>query len=334
MEKVFNNKLRIAIALLVTILLIGILGYKFIANYSLVDAMYMTVITVTTVGFEEVEPLSSEAKIFTILLILSSVFFITYAISAISEYIISKGNFETIKYRKEMKKINQLQNHVIICGYGRNGRQASQKLKDHGSDYVVIDNNKEVIDNESNGVLFVMGNANDDEVLLKAGIERAKSIIVALPNDADNLFIVLSARQLNQNLTIISRASKETSYKKLKLAGANNVIMPDRIGGDYMASLVVIPDLVEFIDNLSIIGNDSVNIEEVAIEAFSRVEHTKTIRDLDFRKKTGCTIIGYKDSSGNYVVNPEPETILESNSKLIVLGRPEQISELNKMFDL
>jgi len=183
-------------------------------------------------------------------------------------------------------------------------------------------------------VLFVHGNANEDEVLQEAGVERAHSLITALPKDADNLFVVLSARQLNKGLTIISRASQETSYNKLKLAGANNVIMPDKIGGYHMASLVVIPDLVEFLDNLSIIGEDTVNIEEVAIEALTSNGTPHTIKDLDFRRKTGCTIIGYKKPEGEYVINPEADTQLQPNSKLIVLGRPEQIIKLNNMFGL
>lgn len=334
MFTVFNSKFKTALLLLVSISLIGILGYRVIADYTWVNAVYMTAITISTVGFGEVAPLNDEAKIFTVFLILASVFFITYAISVISEYIISTNNFQLIKQRKMKKKIDQLQNHVIICGYGRNGKQAAQKLSVHNRSFIVIEKNKELIEKYENEILFVYGNANEDEVLLEAGIERAHSIITALPNDADNLFVVLSARQLNQKLTIISRASQETSYSKLKLAGANNVIMPDKIGGDHMASLVVIPDLVEFLDNLSIIGEDTVNVEEVAIEALTGNGGQHTIKDLDFRKITGCTIIGYKKPSGEYLINPEADTQLQPNSKLIVLGRPEQIIKLNSMFGL
>lgn len=334
MYAIFKSKFRIALLLLAIVLLTGIIGFRVIADYSWVDALYMTVITVTTVGFGEVEPLDDNAKIFTVILIALSIFIITYAISVISEYILSKNNFQNLKQRKLEKKIEQLKNHVIICGYGRNGKQAAQKLSVHNKSFVVVEKDKELIERYENDVLFVNGNANEDETLLRAGIERAHSVIVALPNDADNLFVVLSARQINNDITIISRASQEASYKKLKLAGANNVIMPDKIGGDHMASLVVIPDLVEFLDNLSIIGEDKVNIEEVAIEALTDNGVQNTIKDLDFRKKTGCTIIGYKTPEGKYVINPEAETLLEPKSKLIVLGRAEQIMKLNKMFDL
>ena len=155
-----------------------------------------------------------------------------------------------------------------------------------------------------------------------------------MPNDADNLFVVLSTRQLNKSINIISRASLETSYKKLKLAGANNVILPDKIGGDHMASLVVVPGLMEFIDNLSIVGKSNINIEEVAVEKLYNTKESRTIKDLDLLKKTGCTVIGYKNEKGEYLVNPEAELKLASNAKLIVLGRPEQIDALNSEYNI
>ncbi|MFD0963383.1 potassium channel family protein [Pseudofulvibacter geojedonensis] len=331
---ILKSKIKTALLLFGTILLIGVVGFRIIADLSWVDALYMTVITISTVGYGEVAPLSEEAKVFAIFLILASVFFITYAISVISEYIVKNNDFQLLKQRKMKKKVDQLNGHVIICGYGRNGKQAAQKLSIHNKSFVVIERDKELIEKYENDVLFVHGNANEDDVLQNAGVERAHSLIAALPKDADNLFVVLSARQLNKELTIISRASQETSYNKLKLAGANNVIMPDKIGGDHMASLVVIPDLVEFLDNLSIIGEDTVNIEEVAIEALTSNDTPHTIKDLDFRRNTGCTIIGYKKPSGEYVINPEADTQLLPNSKLIVLGRPEQITKLNSMFGL
>jgi len=171
--------------------------------------------------------------------------------------------------------------------------------------------------------------------LLKAGIDRASTLISALPNDADNLFVVLSARQINKDLCIISRASLETSYQKLKLAGANNVILPDRIGGDHMASLVVVPDLIEFIDNLNIVGENNINIEEIHVDKlYDASSSVRTIKDLNLRHKTGCTVIGYKGKIGEYIVNPEAETKLVPDSKVVVLGRPEQIQKLNSLYNI
>lgn len=331
---IFKSKFRIALLLVISILLIGVFGFRFIANYTWIDALYMTVITVSTVGFSEVAPLDNAAKLFTVGLISSSVLTLAYSISIITEYLMDKNSFEQFKNRKMKKKIDKLSNHIIICGYGRNGMQAAQKLSLYNRPFVVIEKDKELIEKHDDDVLFVYGNANEDEVLLESGIENAHSIIVALPNDADNLFVVLSARQINKDVGIISRASQEASYKKLKLAGANNVIMPDKIGGDHMASLVVMPDLVEFLDNLSIIDDNKVNVEEVAIEAITSNGGLQTIKDLDFRNRTGCSIIGYKTPEREYIINPEASTVLRPMSKIIVLGRPEQILALNKMFDI
>lgn len=314
---------------------IGILGYRTISGLSWIDSVYMTVITITTVGFGEVQPLGVPAKIFTIFLILASVVILGYAISIITEYILSRNNFEDIKQRKMQKKIEAMTNHIIICGFGRNGKQAAKKLLAYKKPFVIIERDKEIIEKfQEDDIAFVLGNANEDDVLYEAGIEKANTLISALPSDADNLFVVLSARQINKEMRIISRASQETSYEKLKLAGANNVILPDRIGGDHMASLVVIPDLVEFIDNLGIIGKSNINIEEVKVEQLYNIKVIKTIRELDLRKKTGCTVIGFKDEKGEYLVNPDADTKLVPGSKIIVLGRPEQIHKLNSEYNI
>lgn len=331
----FRTKIYTAVFLLIIILLVGVSGYKMISGYSWVDALYMTVITMTTVGFGEVVPLDDQSKIFTIFLILASVVIVGYALSIITEYILSKNDLEELKHKKMQKVIDGFNDHIVICGYGRNGKQAARKLKAYKRPFVVIEKNKEVEERlQLDGVNYVIGNANEDETLITAGVDRASCFISALPNDADNLFVVLSTRQLNNKINIISRASNESSYDKLKFAGANNVILPDKIGGDHMASLVVVPGLMEFIDNLSIVGKSNINIEEVAVEKFYNSKKARTIRDLDLRKKTGCTVIGYKDGSGEYIVNPEADMKLEANSKIIVLGRPEQIDELNSEFDI
>ena len=295
----------------------------------------MTVITITTVGFSEVQPLDPVSKIFTIFLILGSVVIVGYAISVITEYILSRNNYEDIKQRQMQKKIDKMTNHIIICGYGRNGKQAAKKLMAYNKPFVVIEKEKDIADKfQLEDIPFVVGNANEDAILKEAGIERASVLIAALPNDADNLFVVLSARQINAKLCIISRASEETSYEKLKLAGANNVILPDRIGGDHMASLVVVPDLIEFIDNLSIVGEGNINIEELSVERLYKAENVKTIKDLDLRHLTGCTVIGFKTENGEYIVNPEADTRLVPGSKIIVLGRPEQIERLNSEYNI
>ena len=333
METIFKNRIYVAIILVIGMLCLGIMGFRFLALYTWTDAIYMTIITISTVGFGEVQPLNDTAKIFTVILILVSVFVLGYAISIITEYILSRSNVELLKKRRVQKKIDSLKNHIIVVGYGRNGKQAVQKLTTYGKPFVVIEKDEEVVNKfQSESMPFVQGNANEDEVLIEAGVFRASTLISALPDDSDNLFVVLSARQMNASMKIISRASEETTYQKLKFAGADNVIMPDKIGGDHMASLVVVPDLVEFLDNLQVTTAGRVNVQEITFEAVCPDYVTRTIRDIDLRNKTGCSIIGYKAPNGDYVINPEASMLLEKNSKLIVIGRPEQIENLHKEF--
>lgn len=331
----FRTKIYVATFLLFLLLFIGVVGYIFLSGYTFIDALYMTVITMTTVGFGEVSPLDQTARIFTIFLILASVIIVGYALSVITEYILSKSNIEELKHKKMQKQIDSFKDHIIICGYGRNGKQVAKKLLAYKKPFVVIEKNKAIEERlQLDNVPYIIGNANEDDVLIQAGVHRASGFISALPNDADNLFVVLTTRQLNKNINIISRASLESSYKKLKFAGANNVILPDIIGGDHMASLVVVPGLMEFIDNLSIVGKSNINIEEIAVEKLYKINEAKTIKDLNLQRKTGCTIIGYKDAEGKYLVNPGDEVQLAPNSKIIVLGRPEQIEALNSEYNI
>tara|TARA_Y100000815_G_scaffold65890_1_gene54994 strand:- start:930 stop:1892 length:963 start_codon:yes stop_codon:yes gene_type:complete len=319
---------------MVVVLLFGVIGYKMLSDFTWIEAIYMTIITVTTVGFSEVRPLDANAKIFTVFLIVTSVFIFGFAISVVTEYILGRNSLELLKKKRVKKQIDDLTNHVVVCGFGRNGMQAAEKLIAYNKPFVVIEKDKEIIERHEEEILFVEGDANEDDVLLQAGIERAQYLITAVPDDAANLFIVLSARQLNKNLFIISRASQITSVKKLEFAGANKVIMPDKIGGDHMASLVVMPDLITFLDQLSIEGEHTTNLEEVSIEDFTNQMDCHSLRDLDLRRKTGCTIIGYIDPNGTYVINPEADLVLQPKSKVIVLGRPEQIRKLNQMFQI
>lgn len=332
MLTVFRSKFIIALLLIAAILLIGTIGYRYISDFTWLNALYMTVITITTVGFMEVRPLDAESKLFTILLIASSVFILGYALTVITEYIMSRSSLQLLKYKKVKSKIESLSGHVIICGFGRNGAQAAERLKAYKKPFVVIEQDKDMIEQHEIDILFVEGDATEDSTLQEAGIDRAAFLIVALPEDSDNLFVVLTARQLNADLFIISRASKPNSSDKIELAGANKVIMPDKIGGDHMASLVVLPDLITFMDKLSVEGEDTINLEEVAIEEFVDQIPAYSLRDLDLRKRTGCTIIGYIDPGGNYIINPDPELQMEPTGKVIVLGRPDQIRKLNDMF--
>ncbi|PHR69213.1 MAG: potassium channel protein [Lutibacter sp.] len=328
-----RRKLYIAVLLLFIVLSIGVVGYMSISGDSFVDALYMTVITISTVGFGLLHPLSEEEKVFTIFLIFLSVTLYGYIIKVITENIANGNFFEELKQNKMQKKIDSLKQHTIICGYGRNGQQALIKLKKYNQDCVIIERDTDRAKTlEDNGSLIVNGDATDDAILEKAAIEKAKSLIVALPSDADNLFVVLSARQMNKDLHIISRASEESSYKKLKIAGADNVIMPDKLGGDHMASLVVTPDVIEFVDMLSVDGEFTANLQEIVVNDLPNAYISQSILDLDLRRKTGCSVIGFISDTDEYIINPEATTQLVAGSKLIVLGRPEQIEKLQTLF--
>lgn len=330
---VFQSKLYRALLLLIVLMAIGVFGYMYFSNDTFINALYMTVITITTVGFGEVHPLSQEERLFTIFLILMSVTTLGYAASIITQYLASGELLNKLKFKKVQKKIEKLNQHTIVCGYGRNGKQAVSKLKKFRMPLIIIENDDDrILDIEEENLLYIKGDATLDDVLIKAEIHNASNLITALPSDADNLYVVLSSRQLNEKMTIVSRASNDSSDNKLRIAGANNVIMPDKLGGDHMASLLVTPDIVEFVDMLSIDTENATHLEEIIVDDLPKEFLSKSIIDLDLRKKTGCTVIGYKTGDNHYVVNPEAKTKLLSNSKLIVLGSSEQIQKLNKLF--
>lgn len=329
---VYKTKLYVSIIFFISVVLIGVTGYTILSETNFIDSLYMTIITMTTVGFGEIHPLNDHEKIFTIFLILISIVVYAYSVTALSEYLVNGNLLQLLKLRKVQKKIQHLKNHTIVCGYGRNGKQAVIKLNNFKMPCVVIEKDKSLIEElERANILYVEGDATQDESIQKAAVHNAKSLITALASDADNLFVVLSARQFNKNMTIISRASNESSINKLKIAGANNIIMPDKIGGMHMASLVVTPDLVEFVDRLTMLEEGSTNLEEILVNDLPSEFLNKTIRDLDLRRRTGCSVIGFKTATNDYIVNPESETILTADSKLIVLGRPSQIKKLREI---
>jgi voltage-gated potassium channel len=329
---IFKTKLYVSILFFISVVSIGVIGYMILSAANFLDALYMTIITMTTVGFGEIHPLNQQEKIFTIFLILISIVVYAYSVTALSEYLVNGKLLQLLKLRKVQQKIQNLKNHTIVCGYGRNGKQAVIKLKNFNMPCVVIEKDKALIEQlEHDNILYVEGDATQDESIQKAAVHTAKSLITALASDADNLFVVLSARQLNKDMIIISRASNESSINKLKIAGANNIIMPDKIGGMHMASLVVTPDLVEFVDRLTMLDEGSTNLEEILVNDLPSEFLNKTIRDLDLRKRTGCSVIGFKTATNDYIVNPESETILTADSNLIVLGRPNQIKKLREI---
>ncbi|MGL5890130.1 MAG: potassium channel family protein [Bacteroidia bacterium] len=329
------RKLYISAGLLLMVIFGGTIGFLLLnPHYTFVEALYMTVITIGTVGFREVYHPSPQEKLFIIFLIVTGFGIFAYAITTLTVYVMDGEFAKYYKTYRIVNAISKLEGHVIICGYGRNGRQAAQVLKRHNKRFVVVENKQDVIDtllNHRHSDLVVRGDATQDEVLEQAGIQRASALITTLPVDADNLFIVLTARSLRKDLTIISRASDDNSDKKLKTAGADNVIMPDRIGGAHMASLVLKPDVIEFVDFITGQGGPDINLEEITYNNLPEHLRNKSIGELEIRNRSGANIVGFKSGSGEYVINPSPETQFMPDGKLFVLGNPEQISKLKAL---
>jgi voltage-gated potassium channel len=225
-----------------------------------------------------------------------------------------------------------MENHVIVIGFGRNGHQVIDELSAHNYSFVVIDSNQDVLQNyRGKPIRFVQGDATEDVILEKAGIKNAKAVISTLPNDADNLFVALTVKSLNQGVTIVTRSSSEANEKKLRAAGVKSVVMPEKLGGAHMAKLIAHPDVVEFLEHLSIRGEDPTNLEEIECKNLPEEFINKTIFEIGVRKKSGANIVGFKTAEGQYIINPTPDTKVIPHSKLFVLGTREQIDNMKKI---
>lgn len=329
--------IRTAVLLSCSSILIGVVGLMCIGGYSFLDAFYMTVITISTVGYTEVQPLDAYGKWFISILILLNIGVIAYVLAVFSSYVIEGKIFKTMHENYVKKQIGQLRNHVIICGYGRYGREIVDHFLERNIPFLLIERSEERIDiiqKRDELILHIEGDATDDEILLSAGIKKADALISTLGEDADNIFTVLTARQLNSTLTIISRANQPRSEGKMRLAGANHIIMPEQIGGFYMATLVSKPGAVEFFSFIANEHESDIGFEELVYEELPAACCNKSIHELAIRQHSGANIIGYKKSDGTYVVNPSPSVVITPGTSFIVLGSREQLKNLHDYLDL
>jgi voltage-gated potassium channel len=318
---------------------IGTMGFYSIEGFSLIESFYMTMITISTVGFEEVRQLSSNGMLFTSFLIIISFGVFAYFITNATRFILD-GEFRNfLKIRKMEKSLKNLKDHVIVCGFGRNGKQACLDLLMDNEKVLVIEKTEGIIEDDINkdlsnnkNFIHLQGNAVHEEILLKSKIEDAKALITTLPSDADNLFIVLTAREFNKDMTIISRATEDHSDIKLKRAGATNVIMPDKVGGTRMAKLVSQPDVIEFIEAILLRSSVDVNIEEISCANMNPSVLNKSIKELRIRANSGANLIGIKNKDNNFIFNPSPDLRITTHDKLFVMGTPEQIKQMATIF--
>lgn len=322
-------------ALLVIILtLSGTIGFYLVSTCTWIDAFYMTIITITTVGFGEVIELDSAGRLFTSLLIVASWLIIGYAAATIYMYV-QNGNLQKkIKDYNVKKRIVSMRDHVIVCGYGRNGFQACEELSEHGIKYVIVEKRDNVIEyiREDPDHLFIQGDASSEDVMNMAQIKHARALITALPKDADNMYVVLTAREMNPDIQIISRASEFRSDVKLRRVGADNVIMPDRIGGQRMAKLVAQPDVVEFWEYVLLQRVKDVSLETIYCKHTPKEDNLSTLKELALRERSGgANIVGVKTPDGNFVFNPSADFILHESDMLFVLGSPSQIQVLRNI---
>lgn len=317
--------------LLMAIVVIGVLGYYFIENYPLLDAFFMTIITVTTVGFQEVHPLSAAGKIFTSVLIVFSFGTFAYSATTLAKYIISGVFRNYYKYKKVKKEIDKLENHVIIVGYGRNGYQAVIELLNHKIPVVVIENRESKIKEiqQNADLLYIADDPSSDEVLIGAGLLRAKALISVLPTDEENLFVVLTSHEINPKLSIISRAINFNTIKKLKIAGATNVLMPDKISGQQMAKMIAQPEIIEFIDHLMLGKSDGIILEEISCPDIPNTTNS-TIRFYNTLCVGKLNFIGLKQKNGKYLINPSESVVIEKGDLLFALGTYPEIQSLKK----
>jgi voltage-gated potassium channel len=324
-----RTKLKYAVAMAVGILLCGTLGYHFFLGWPVFDSFYMTVITLTTVGFSEIRPLNETGRMFTIFLIAGGVITITYTAQVVVRYIVEENFFSILGRNRMQNRLARLRDHIIICGYGRIGRHVLETFMANGRVCVVVDSNAPESGSDDH-VIFVRGDATDEEMLVSAGLERAAVLIPVVGSDADNLFITMTARGLNPKLRIISRATDGSARAKLLRAGADSVVLPYEIGGRRIAGLVLNPSLVEFLDITATAGGEELHFEEIVV-CEKCWFNGKDILTADVRRRTGAVIIAVKKHNGKMITNPSTEMILETGDRLLSLGTFEQMDALRKL---
>ena len=327
-----TKHLLVSILLSLMIFSIGTGGYMIIEGWDLIDSIYMTIITVTTVGFSEIHQMSKSGRIFTIGLVFAGVGFFLYVASALVQFMV-EGQIQNILGRRRLnKKIRHLKNHHIVCGYGRIGRVLCKHLNAHPAlKLVVVEKDPERIpEMESDSMLYISGDASEEENLLKAGIKQAKILIAALATDIDNVFLVLTAKQLNPNIFIVARASDKRAKSKLQAAGANRVESPYDVGAVSMAYRVLRPSVTSFLDLVFAHNRKDIQMDEIPVAPSSLLVGIM-LKDSGIRQRFNLIIIAIKKSNNEMMFNPSFETVIKSGDTVIAMGKSDDLLELEKM---
>jgi voltage-gated potassium channel len=327
----FPNRFILAFVILIALILVGTSGYHWLEGMSIIDALYMTIITISTVGFGEVRTLSPLGRVFTITLILGGGGLAAFSISAGVDFIMSGEWRAYWNTRRRFRMLSELTEHVIVCGFGRVGRHVSDELAAENVPFIVIDTDEDRIAHaQKQGYLTITGNAANEALLQKVGIEQARAMVAAVDSDAENVFITLTARSLNPNIYIVARANYDDSEPKLLSAGVNRTIMPYHISGKRIVTMLVRPSVADFLDEVAHAGGLELVLEEVRIKPGSKLAG-KTISDAQVRSQLGVTVLACRNQEGNFDTRIGPDTILKPDGLLIVLGTREQLREMLKL---
>lgn len=323
LKQVFNG-----ILFLTLIILFGTVSYMFLEGFSFIDALYMTIITISTTGFKEVKDLSDSGRLLTIFLILSGVLTIAYTGGRAAQLIIETQIF---RRRRMSKQLDQLRDHYIVCGYGRMGKEVCDSLVKNKVPFLVIEKETAKIEQliEKN-FLFIHGDASSDEVLEEAGIKYAKGLAAVVRSDAENVFITLSAKELNKNLFIVSRAIDEGAESKLKKAGAHRVLKTFELGGRRLVQLLLRPGVIDFIEDVAMGENVDIHLEEVSVKGDCDLVG-KTLAESHLREDLNIMVVGISKPSGQFIYNPRSNAVIEKGDKLIAIGETESLMKLNSM---
>lgn len=325
------RRVLIVLAALLLLLLVGTSGYRLLEGMDTIDALYMAVITLSTVGFGEVQELSAEGRLFTIILIIAGGVVVTYGLGMAGEFFFS-GEWQVhLEHRRKRKMLLQLQGHTIVCGYGRIGRYVVAELHTRRLPFVIIERDTAKVQRiKQEGYLAIHGDAADETQLHTARIERAHSLVAATSSDAENVFMVLTARSLHPDLLIIAQANSDLSEPKLRWAGANRVILPFSISGRRIVTLLFYPDVADFLDEVMYAENIELLMEQVHIAPTSPLAG-QTLGQVHLRSRFGVTVLACRMPDEQLNTTPSAETVLEAGSKLIVMGTPEQLQTFSRV---
>ncbi|MDO7977181.1 potassium channel family protein [Oceanotoga teriensis] len=328
------RRIIVSFIVIIFIIIIGTAGYMALEKWTFIDSLFFTLVTLSTVGYSIPDDLSFVSQYFTIFLILSGMTFVIYSLSQITSFIIEGEIKNLLEVRKRMKQISNMNNHFIVVGAGKTGFYVCETLKKSNKDFVLIDKNEEnvnkIINNFNSDFPFIIGDIKDEDVFINAGIKKAGTIILTLPSDIDNLFVILTVKTINENIKIISKANEPESLKKLKYAGVDKVVLESEITGNRLGYLSIRPNIVTFLETITRTEDKELRLEEVKIPQESWMVN-KTLKEISLPNLVDLIVISIKKYYDEDIFNPKADSLIEANDRIIVLGEEEKVQNLRKI---